>query len=45
MQCGGVFRDYEANLLGCYASNIVSFALYAELMRVILAIEIAFDKG
>ncbi|MCI07933.1 putative ribonuclease H protein [Trifolium medium] len=44
--CGCVFRDYQANFVGCYASNIdVSFDLHAELVRAILAIEIAFDKG
>ncbi|MCI05365.1 ribonuclease H protein [Trifolium medium] len=39
--CGGVFRDYQGNFLGCYAFNIdVSFALHAELMGAILAIEL-----
>jgi hypothetical protein len=43
---GGAFKDYQANFLDCYASHIgVSFALNDELMRAILAIEIAFDKG
>ncbi|MCI00245.1 ribonuclease H protein, partial [Trifolium medium] len=44
--CGGVFRDYQANFLGCYAFNIgVTYALLVELMGAILAIEIAFEKG
>jgi hypothetical protein len=43
--CGGVFRDYQTNFLGCYASNIdVFFALYAEFIGAILAFEIALDK-
>jgi hypothetical protein len=43
--CGGVFRDYQTNFLGCYASNIdVFFALYAEFIGATLAFEIALDK-
>jgi hypothetical protein len=40
-----VFGDYQSIFLGCYASNIdVSFSLLMELMRVILATEMAFDR-
>lgn len=44
--CGGIFRDYWASNLGCFAANLgISNALYAELMGAILAIEIAYKKG
>jgi hypothetical protein len=45
--CGGVFGwDYQSiYFLVCYVSNIdVSFALHVELMRVMLATEMAFDR-
>lgn len=44
--CGGIFRDKKSASLGCFASNIgVSYALNAELMGVIIAIETAYNRG
>jgi len=44
--CGGIFRDYQANFLGCFASNIgISYALNTETMGVILAIELTHEKS
>lgn len=38
--CGGIFRDYMAAALGCFAANLgVSSSLYAELIGAILAVE------
>ncbi|MCI29182.1 ribonuclease H protein, partial [Trifolium medium] len=40
--CGGIFRDSQANNLGCFASNLgVSDAFFAELIGAITAIGIA----
>jgi len=40
---GGIFRDYQANF-GCFVSNIdILYALNAEIMDVILAIELAYE--
>lgn len=44
--CGGIFRGHNAAALGCFAANLgVSFALHAELMGAMLAIEMAYKKG
>jgi len=44
--CGGIFRDYQTNFLGCFAFNIgILYALSAEIMRFILTIELAHKKG
>ena len=38
---GGIFRDYQATFLGCFASNIgISKTLNAEIMDVTLVIEL-----
>lgn len=38
--CCGIFRDYRASTLGCFAANLgVSFSLHAKLLGAILAIE------
>ncbi|CAJ2644894.1 unnamed protein product [Trifolium pratense] len=44
--CGGIFRDYTATFLGGFSINIGnSYALHAELIGVMNAIEIAHSKG
>lgn len=44
--CGGIFRDKSAAIVGCFSLNIgVSFALNAELMGAIVAIETAYARG
>jgi ribonuclease HI len=44
--CGGLFRDYTATFLGGFSINIGnSYALYAELLGVMNAIEIGHSKG
>ncbi|KAK2421259.1 hypothetical protein QL285_031907 [Trifolium repens] len=44
--CGGIFRDYHANDLGCFASNLgVMDAFSAEIMGAINAIENTQRKG
>jgi ribonuclease HI len=44
--CGGIFRDSSAATLGCFARNLgVTYAFYAELIGVMMAIEIATLKG
>ncbi|PNX57293.1 ribonuclease H, partial [Trifolium pratense] len=44
--CGGIFRDNQANDLGCFASNLgVSDVFSAELIGAIIAIEITHRKG
>lgn len=44
--CDGMFRDYETNFLGCFAYNIgISYALNIKIMSIILAIELAHEKG
>lgn len=44
--CGDIFRDHYANLLGCFAENLgQNFALNAEFIRVMRAIELAADKN
>ncbi|MCI53036.1 ribonuclease H protein, partial [Trifolium medium] len=44
--CGGIFRDNQANDLGCVASNLgVSDAFSAEVIGAIKAIEIAQRRG
>jgi len=41
--CGGIFRDYLADHLGSYVTNVENGnALKAELTRAMLAIEIAY---
>jgi len=43
--CAGIFRNRHVESKGCFAANIgIANALYAELMGVILAIEIAYHK-
>lgn len=43
---GGVFRDYQDSFLGCFASNNgIQNTLNAEIMSVILVIELAREKG
>ncbi|GAU40207.1 hypothetical protein TSUD_397340 [Trifolium subterraneum] len=44
--CGALFRDYTATFLGGFSINIGnSYALHAELISVMNAIEIAHSKG
>lgn len=44
--CGAIFRDHSANSLGCFSQNLgVNNSFFVEIMGVILAIEIAFNKG
>lgn len=44
--CGGIFLDYKAAVIDCFAANLgVTTSLFAELNGVILAIEIAEDRG
>ncbi|CAJ2660415.1 unnamed protein product [Trifolium pratense] len=44
--CGGLFRDYTATFLGGFSINIGnSYALHAELIGVMNAIEVAHSKG
>ncbi|WVZ23313.1 hypothetical protein V8G54_001857 [Vigna mungo] len=44
--CGGTFRDKNASVVGCFFSYVgVHNALYVEVVRVILAMEVAFSKG
>jgi len=43
--CAGIFRNSHGESRGCFAANLgIANALHAELMGVILAIEIASDK-
>jgi ribonuclease HI len=44
--CAGVFRDHNAQFLGGFTVNLgISSSFHAELLGVINAIDIAFDKG
>lgn len=44
--CGGIFRDYHASILGCFAANLgISFSLHAELTGAMMAIEHASQEG
>jgi ribonuclease HI len=44
--CGGVFRNFNGDFLGCFADSIgLANALKAELWGIIFAIEAAFDRG
>ena len=44
--CGSIFRDYQDNFLGCFAFNIgISYVVNAEIMNVVLSIELAHEKG
>jgi ribonuclease HI len=44
--CGGIFRDSSVATLDCFARNLgVTYAFYAELIGVMMAIEIATLKG
>ncbi|KAJ0027643.1 hypothetical protein Pint_36567 [Pistacia integerrima] len=44
--CGGVFRSNSGEFLGGFLINLgFEFAYYAELMAVLIAIEIAYSKG
>jgi ribonuclease HI len=46
LACGGIFRDNQANDLGCFASNFgICDAFSAELIGAITAIEIAQRRG
>lgn len=42
----GMFRDYSGAFLGCFSKYLgLSFALHAELMAAMIAIEAAFERG
>lgn len=44
--CGGIVRDKSGAALGCFGINLgVTFALHAELVGSMTAIEIAYTKG
>jgi len=44
--CGGIFRNWKGDSLGCFAYNIgVANAVYAEILGVILAIECAHQRN
>lgn len=44
--CGGIFRDSNSAILGCFACNIgPQNSLFAELMGAIIAIEVAHKRG
>jgi hypothetical protein len=44
--CGGVFRNFNGDFLGCFAVSIgLANVLKAELWGIIFAIEAAFDRG
>ncbi|PNX85515.1 ribonuclease H, partial [Trifolium pratense] len=44
--CAGVFRDKNAIFLGCFTVNLcINTAFHAELIGVMFAMEIAFEKG
>ncbi|GAU26294.1 hypothetical protein TSUD_55920 [Trifolium subterraneum] len=44
--CGGIFRDSNAAVVGCFAQNLhISTAFHAELIGAILAIELASKNG
>lgn len=44
--CGGIFRDYRAATLGCFASNLgILNSFSAELNAAMYAIEIASNSG
>jgi ribonuclease HI len=44
--CAGVFRDNNTTFLGCFTVNLgIYSAFHAELIGVMYAIEIAFEKG
>lgn len=44
--CGGIFRDKNAAVIGCFAYNIGnSFAFHAEIVDIITAVELAHQKG
>ncbi|GAU28751.1 hypothetical protein TSUD_372600 [Trifolium subterraneum] len=43
--CGGLFRDYSAHFWGGYAQRVDGTVLHAELMAMILAMELAHGKG
>jgi len=44
--CGGIFRDANADGLGCFAVNLgPGSAIIAEFCVAMIAIEVAFEKG
>ena len=44
--CGGIFRNNEAEFIGCFAQNLgLGSSLFAELSGAMQAIEIAHSKG
>jgi ribonuclease HI len=43
--CGGLFRDYTSRFLGGYAQRVNGTVLHAELMSMILAMELAHRQG
>jgi len=44
--CGGIFRNNEAECIGCFAQNLgLGSSLFAELSGAMQAIEIAHSKG
>jgi len=43
--CAGIFRNNQGASKGCFAAIIgIANSLHVELMGIILAVEIAFDK-
>lgn len=45
INCGVIFNDYTIATRGCFAVNIGNtYALHAELLRVMFAIKIAYKK-
>lgn len=46
MHAGGVFRDASNDVLGCFHFSAgIGFAFEAELLEVILVVEVAHGKG
>ncbi|GAU45758.1 hypothetical protein TSUD_24220 [Trifolium subterraneum] len=44
--CGGIFRDINVAVLGCFAQNLhISIAFHVELIGDMLAVELASKKG
>jgi hypothetical protein len=44
--CGGIFRDFMANFLGCFMQQIEqTFVLHTKLMAMIIDMELAHSKG
>jgi ribonuclease HI len=43
--CGGIFRDHTAKFCGGFAQKVPGTVIHAELMAMILAMELAYSKG